>query len=100
MNSETTRPYILVIDDEIQMRRLLQRTLEENHYKVFLAETGEQGLQRASMDRPEVIILDLGLPNLDGVQVLKRLPLLITEELHTTTVQAIAGSLVRVMYNG
>jgi two-component system KDP operon response regulator KdpE len=62
-----------VADDEIQMRRLLQRTLEDSEYKVTTAETGEQALTRASMDRPDVVILDLGLPDMDGVEVLKKL---------------------------
>lgn len=66
-------PNVLVIDDELQMRRLLQRTLEHENYRVFLAETGKTGLTRASMDRPEVIILDLGLPDMDGTAVLKEL---------------------------
>ena len=67
------KPVVLVIDDEIQIRRLLELTLESSGYKVLLAETGEEGLRRAGMDRPEFIILDLGLPDIDGVQVLKKL---------------------------
>lgn len=73
MNNESTPAHILVVDDEIQMRRLLQRTLEDSEYKVTTAETGAQALARASMDRPDVVILDLGLPDLDGVDVLKKL---------------------------
>lgn len=73
MENNATQAHILVADDEIQMRRLLQRTLEDNEYKVTTAETGEQALTRASMDRPDVVILDLGLPDMDGVDVLKRL---------------------------
>ena len=67
------KPVVLVIDDEIQIRRLLELTLESSGYKILLAETGEEGLRRAGMDRPEFIILDLGLPDIDGVQVLKKL---------------------------
>ena len=67
------KPVVLVIDDEIQIRRLLELTLESSGYKVLLAETGAEGLRRAGMDRPEFIILDLGLPDIDGVQVLKKL---------------------------
>ena len=73
MNNDSTQAHILVVDDEIQMRRLLQRTLEDSEYKVTTAETGEQALTRASMDRPDAVILDLGLPDLDGVDVLKEL---------------------------
>jgi two-component system KDP operon response regulator KdpE len=64
---------ILIIDDEVQIRRLLQLTLESNGYKVSLAESGKEGLVQAAMDRPDLIILDLGLPDTDGINVLKTL---------------------------
>jgi len=64
---------ILVIDDEIQIRRLLQITLEAAGYKVFLAASGKEGLQQAAMARPEIVILDLGLPDADGIDILRRL---------------------------
>lgn len=66
-------PSILVIDDEQQIRRLLQITLEANGFSVHQAVTGEEGLLRVSMDRPDLIILDLGLPDVDGTEVLRRL---------------------------
>jgi len=68
-----TKPVVLVIDDEVQIRRLLQLTLESDGYKVLKAETGEEGVRRAAMDRPELVLLDLGLPDIDGTAVLKRL---------------------------
>ncbi len=55
------------------MRRLLQLTFEANGFKVYQAASGEEGLLRATMDRPEVIILDLGLPDAEGVDILRRL---------------------------
>ena len=64
---------ILVIDDEIQIRRLLQITLEAAGFKVHLAASGEEGLRQAAMVRPEIIILDLGLQDADGIDVLKKL---------------------------
>ena len=67
------KPSILVIDDEPQIRRLLQITLEANGFAVHQAATGEEGLLRAGMDRPEVIILDLGLPDMDGRDVLQKI---------------------------
>lgn len=70
MNNQTT---ILVVDDEVQIRRLLKITLESNDCKVIFAETGEEGVRRAGMDRPELIILDLGLPDMDGQTVLKKI---------------------------
>src|SRR6266568_3191127 len=62
----------LVIDDEPQMRRLLRVTLEANGYHVFDAETGQEGMEQAAQRLPDVILLDLGLPDLDGITVLKR----------------------------
>jgi two-component system KDP operon response regulator KdpE len=64
---------ILVIDDEIQIRRLLQITLETAGFKVHLAASGEEGIREAAMARPELIILDLGLQDADGIDVLKKL---------------------------
>jgi two-component system KDP operon response regulator KdpE len=65
------KPVVLVIDDEIQIRRLLELTLKSNGFKVLLADTAEEGVRRAEMDRPELTILDLGLPDKDGIEVLK-----------------------------
>lgn len=64
---------ILVIDDEIQIRRLLKRALEEEGYKVIVAETGSEGVAQASTHRPDIVILDLGLPDMDGTGVLTQL---------------------------
>jgi two-component system KDP operon response regulator KdpE len=64
---------VLVIDDEPQIRRLLRITLEGNGYRVFEAANGKDGMLQAAQCRPEVILLDLGLPDLDGIEVLKRL---------------------------
>ena len=63
----------LIIDDEIQIRRLLRVALEATGYTVHDAENGQQGLSETALRRPDVIILDLGLPDLDGLAVLKRL---------------------------
>ena len=68
----TPKPVILVIDDEPQMRRLLQLTLETNGFSVHTVSTGNEGVVRAASDRPELIILDLGLPDMDGSEVLKK----------------------------
>lgn len=63
----------LIIDDEIQIRRLLRMALESKGYTVRDAENGQLGLQEAVFLKPDVILLDLGLPDMDGVDVLKRL---------------------------
>jgi len=66
-------PIALVIDDEIQMRRLLRVCLEANCYRVLEAPTGKDGIAQAAQHPPDVVILDLGLPDMEGVDVLKRL---------------------------
>ena len=71
--SEPPRVRVLVVDDEPQMRRLLKTALAAEGYDVIEAETGQQGLTTAAMERPDAMILDLGLPDLDGQVVLKRL---------------------------
>lgn len=58
---------ILVVDDEIQIRRYLKISLEKAGYKVVDSESGEEGLARAAVSLPDVIILDLGLPDMDGL---------------------------------
>ncbi len=63
----------LVIDDEVQIQRLLKVALEAAGYEVFQAESGQQGLAEVAYRRPDVVLLDLGLPDLDGLTVLQRL---------------------------
>jgi two-component system KDP operon response regulator KdpE len=64
---------VLVIDDEVQIRRLLRITLEAAGITVLEADTGRIGLEEAARCHPDAIILDLGLPDLGGLQVLKQL---------------------------
>jgi two-component system KDP operon response regulator KdpE len=64
---------ILIIDDEVQIRRLLEITLSANGYKISEASNGKEGLTKAAMNHPVLIILDLGLPDIDGLDVLKKL---------------------------
>src|SRR5262245_7572873 len=70
---EKSRLTALVIDDEAQIRRLLRVTLEADGYRVFDAANANDGLAQAAQRRPDVVLLDLGLPDLDGVTALKRL---------------------------
>jgi two-component system KDP operon response regulator KdpE len=67
------KPVALIIDDEVQIRRLLRVVLEAENYQVHEAETGQQSLIEIASRRPDIILLDLGLPDLDGLEVLKRL---------------------------
>lgn len=71
--SSAIKPSVLVIDDELQIRRLLRAGLEGNGYTVLEAATGQQGITQAAQHPPDVILLDLGLPDMDGLSVLKRL---------------------------
>jgi len=73
MEQGTTSTTVLVIDDEPQICRLLRVTLEASGYRVFDASTGNDGLVQAAQRRPDVVLLDLGLSDVDGMTVLKRL---------------------------
>lgn len=64
---------VLVIDDEPQIRRALRVGLERGGYQVTLAESGEQGLDKASEHPPDIVILDLAMPGTDGFQVCQEL---------------------------
>jgi two-component system, OmpR family, KDP operon response regulator KdpE len=66
-------PTVLVIEDEPQIRRFLRATLPAHGYRLLEAETGQDGLTQAAMHQPDLIILDLGLPDLDGLEVTRRL---------------------------
>ena len=68
-----TGPVALIIDDEKQIRRLVRLALESERYRVFEAESAEQGLNEAVYRRPDVVVLDLGLPDMEGVEALRRL---------------------------
>jgi two-component system KDP operon response regulator KdpE len=64
---------ILIIDDELQIRRLLEITLTANGYRTIHSANGKDGLIDAATHHPSLIILDLGLPDIDGQEVLKKL---------------------------
>ena len=69
----TGEPVILVIDDEIQIRRFLRVSLEANGFHVHEAASGQDGLVQMTLLKPDVVILDLGLPDMDGLEVLRRI---------------------------
>ncbi|MBV9412584.1 MAG: response regulator [Acidimicrobiia bacterium] len=64
---------VLLIDDEVRFLRSLAISLKARGYDVDTATTGEEGLDRAARGRPDVVVLDLGLPRMDGIDVLKRM---------------------------
>ena len=71
--SEPLKPLVLVVDDEPQIRRLLTVTLEANGFRILAAVNGNEALTLAAQHRPAVVVLDLGLPDLTGQEVLRRL---------------------------
>ena len=66
-------PQILVIDDEFQIQRAIRTILTEKGFRVTTASSGGEGLTLAAANEPDIIILDLGLPDMDGVEVCSRL---------------------------
>jgi two-component system KDP operon response regulator KdpE len=66
-------PHILVIDDEPQILRAIRTILTEKDFKVSVANRGEEGMTLAATQEPDIVILDLGLPDMDGVEVCARL---------------------------
>ncbi len=64
---------ILLIEDEPQMRRFLRITLQSHGYRLAEAATGREGIMEAATRNPDVVLLDLGLPDLDGIEVVRRL---------------------------
>jgi two-component system KDP operon response regulator KdpE len=73
MSAPAAKPMVLVVDDELQIRRLLRITLEAAGFTVHEAATGHAGLAEAAARAFDAIILDLGLPDLGGVEVVRRL---------------------------
>ena len=64
---------VLVVDDDPALRRALSIGLEARGYALSLARTGEEGVVQAALARPDVVVLDLGLPDLDGIEVCRRI---------------------------
>lgn len=91
---------ILVIDDELPIRKLLQITLESNDYKVLLAGTAKEGLVMAASRPPSLIILDLGLPDLNGQDVLRQLREWYTGPVIILSVQNAEEEIVQALDNG
>lgn len=66
-------PGVVLIEDEPQIRRFLRATLTSQGYRLFEAATGSEGLTEAASRQPDIVILDLGLPDMDGLEVIRRL---------------------------
>lgn len=66
-------PAVLLVEDDREIRHWLRVVLEAEGYRLFLEETGEQGLAEAAARQPDLVLLDLGLPDVDGVEVIRRI---------------------------
>jgi two-component system KDP operon response regulator KdpE len=64
---------ILIIEDEMQIRRFLRSSLNSHGYEILEASTGQEGIEQAAQLDPDGVILDLGLPDMDGLEVLRRI---------------------------
>jgi len=91
---------ILIIDDEPQIRKLLEITLESNDFKVWQAETGKEGIILAANHPPELILLDIGLPDKSGHQVLKELRTWFNKSIIILSVQNNESDIVAALDNG
>lgn len=91
---------ILVIDDEPQIRKLLQISLESNDYRVTQASTGNEGLILAANHPPELVLLDIGLPDKNGHQILKELREWYNKPIIILSVQDSENDIVSALDNG
>ena len=91
---------ILIIDDEVQIRKLLEITLESNDYIVNQASSAKEGLIKAANHPPDMIILDLGLPDEDGHSVLKKLREWYTNPVIILSVQTNEDDIIKALDNG
>lgn len=95
-----TAQEILIIDDEPQIRKLLQITLESNGYSVRLASTSKEGLLMAANHPPAMILLDLGLPDVSGHELLKQLREWYTRPIIILSVLSHEEDIIRALDNG
>ena len=91
---------ILIIDDEAQMRKLLEITLQSNGYSVLQASTAKEGNELAERKPPDMILLDLGLPDEDGHTVLQKLRAWFTNPIIIVSVQSDEADIIRALDNG
>lgn len=91
---------ILVIDDEIQIRKLLEISLEANGYKVLFAIDGKEGIAMAASHQPDLILLDLGLPDEDGQDILIKLREWFQNPILILSVKSAEDEIVRALDNG
>ncbi|MCX6230439.1 MAG: response regulator transcription factor [Bacteroidetes bacterium] len=91
---------ILIIDDEPQIRKLLEINLESNGYKVWQAATGKEGVIMAANHPPELILLDIGLPDKSGHEILKELRAWYNKSIIILSVQSSETDIISALDNG
>jgi two-component system, OmpR family, KDP operon response regulator KdpE len=91
---------ILIIDDELQIRRLLEIALSASGYKTLLSESGKEGLVASAVHNPSMIILDLGLPDTDGQEVLRKLRDWYKKPIIILSVRSAEEDIIRALDNG
>ena len=91
---------ILIIDDEPSIRKLLEITLESNDYKVNTASTGKEGIILAATHPPDLILLDIGLPDINGHEVLKKLREWYQKSIIILSVEDDENNIVNALDNG
>jgi two-component system KDP operon response regulator KdpE len=96
----SNRAAILIIDDEAPIRKLLEITLQSNDYDVLQAATAKEGIIKAATHPPDLIILDLGLPDEDGHTVLKKLREWFTNPVIILSVQSNEEDIIKALDNG
>jgi len=96
----TSTDTILIIDDEVQIRRLLEITLSANGYKISEASSGKEGLTLAAVNNPILIILDLGLPDTDGLEILKKLREWYLKPVIILSVRSSEDEIIKALDNG
>jgi two-component system, OmpR family, KDP operon response regulator KdpE len=92
--------HILIIDDEVQIRKILTITLQSNGYKVTEAITGKEGLNYVATHPPDLVLLDLGLPDESGHEILKRLREWYTNPIIIVSVQNNEDDIIKALDNG
>ena len=95
-----SNPVVLVVDDEVQIRRFLRAGLELDGFSVQDAETGADALRWATLKPPDLVILDLGLPDMDGSEVLERLRAWSSVPLIVLSVRSNEAEKVRLLESG
>lgn len=94
------KPQILIIDDEAPIRKLLEITLQSNEYQVTEAATAKEGMIKAANHPPSLIILDIGLPDMTGHEVLQQLRTWYTNPIIILSVQKAEEDIIKALDNG